>query len=401
MKIRHIRLRALTRTQTFGVDVELEDGLNVIRADNTSGKSTCLMAVVYCLGLERSLGPNLNVPLPYVMRQRVQVSKEGDAYEEVRQSYVMVEIANSRGERLCVRRGVVGGADRKLVQTWWGKAIGEIDGHAERRDFFLHDPGAAVRDHGFHSFLATYLNLKVPSVPRFDGTECPLYLETFWPLFFVEQKRGWSATQGPLPTFFGIQDLSRRAMEFVLRLDIGEARRRHAEIRKEVGYLEQRWKDKRNDLVGRHRSDVRVLGLPTMPTVEFQKAPEVGVSVHFENEWMSVDDLAVEVKTRRETLDASEPRETEAMQRELQQQLSELEERESELSALHTLLRQQYRNSAGEKETVDRRLETLEADLRKKFGRAQASTDGVERTGCCFRHNVPYVPPANGEGALT
>ena len=70
MKIGHIRLRALTPSRTFGVDIPLKDGLNVIRADNTSGKSTCLMAVVYCLGLERSLGPNLNVPLPYAMRRR-------------------------------------------------------------------------------------------------------------------------------------------------------------------------------------------------------------------------------------------------------------------------------------------------------------------------------------------
>ena len=91
-------MRALTGTRTFGIDVELEDGLNVIRADNTSGKSTCLMAVVYCLGLERSLGPNLNVPLPYAMRQRVQIQKDGDEYEDVRQSYVMVEIANGRSE---------------------------------------------------------------------------------------------------------------------------------------------------------------------------------------------------------------------------------------------------------------------------------------------------------------
>ena len=150
-----------------------------------------------------------------------------------------------------------------------------------------------------------------------------MYLETLWPLFFVEQKRGWSTTQGPFPTFFGIQDLSRRVMEFVLRLDIGEGRRRHAELRKEIAYLEQRWKDKRNDLVTRHRSDVRVSGLPTMPTVEFQQNSEVSVSVYFENEWMSVDNFALEVKARRELLDAAEPRETGAAQDELQRRLAE------------------------------------------------------------------------------
>ena len=199
MKIRQIRLRAFTREQTFGVDVQLSDGLNVIRADNTSGKSTCLMAIVYCLGFERAVGPNINVPLPYVMRERIQIGRDGEAYERLLQSYVMVEISNARGEVLCVRRDVEGGADKKLVQTWRGKTLEDFERSGERRDFFLHDPGAAVRDDGFHSFLATFLDFKLPSVPRFDGTECPLYLETLWPLFFVEQKRGWSATPGAVP----------------------------------------------------------------------------------------------------------------------------------------------------------------------------------------------------------
>ena len=367
MKIGHLRLRALTRSRTFGVDIPLTDGLNVIRADNTSGKSTCLMAVVYCLGLERSLGPSLNVPLPYAMRHQIQVQREGGAYEKVLQSYVMVEISNSSGEVLCVRRDVEGGTDKKLVQTWRGCRIDNVDRHGEQRDFFLHDPGAAVRDLGFHSFLAAFLDLQLPTVPRFDGSECPLYLETLWPLFFVEQKRGWSATQGPFPTYFAIQDLSRRVMEFVLRLDVGVARRRHAELRKEISYVEQRWRDRRADLVQQHRNVVRVSGLPAKPTVEFIQDPEVGVSVYFENEWMSVEDLLIEVKGRRQALEAVERKDTEEAQSELQLQLKELEERESELSARNTVLRQEHQVSVVEKASVDRRLKTLEVDLSRNL----------------------------------
>ena len=321
MKIGHIRLRALTQSRTLGVDIPLNDGLNVICADNTSGKSTCLMAVVYCLGLERSLGPSLNVPLPYAMRQQIQVQREGGAYEAVLQSYVMIEISNSSGEVLCARRDVEGGTDRKLVQTWHGCRIDDVDRHGEQRDYFLHDPRSAVRDLGFHTFLAAFLDLHLPTVPRFDGSECPLYLETLWPLFLVEQKRGWSATQGPFPTYFAIQDLSRRAMEFIRHLDVGQARRRHAELRKEIAHVEQRWRDRRADLVQRHRTVVRVSGLPVTPTMEFSQDPEVGVSVYFENEWMSVEDLSLEAKGRRQGLEAVEPKDTEAAQSELQIQL--------------------------------------------------------------------------------
>ena len=376
MKIAHIRLRALTRSQTFGVDIPLKDGLNVIRADNTSGKSTCLMAVVYCLGLERSLGPNLNVPLPYAMRQQIQVQREGGAYEQVLQSYVMVEISNGSGETLCVRRDVEGGTDRKLVRTWRASTIDDCERHGEQRDFFLHDPGAAVRDHGFHSFLVDFLDLQLPTVPRFDGSECPLYLETVWPLFYVEQKRGWSATQGPFPTFLRIQDLSRRVMEFVLRLDIGEARRRHAELRKEISSIEQRWRHMRTDLVQRHRTVVRVSGLPVVPTAEFSQDPVVGVSVYFEDRWMSVDDMSVEVKSRREALEAVEHKAAGAAQSDLQLKLKELEERESDLSAGNTVLRQECQVAVAEKASLDRRIEMLEVDLKRNL-----DTQKLQRLG--------------------
>ena len=376
MKIRHIRLRALTNSRSFGVDVPLNSGLNVIRADNTSGKSTCLMAVMYCLGLERSLGPNLSVPLPYAMTQRI-LGRKGDViYEEVLQSYAMIEISNGNDDVLCVRRDVKGGADSKLVQTWPGSTIKDVDSHAERRDFFLHDPGAAVREQGFHTYLAEFLDLQLPVVPRFNGAECPLYLETFWPLFFVEQKRGWSAIQGPFPTFFGIQDLPRRVMEFVLRLDIGEARRRHAELRGEIGHVEQRWRDKRGDLVESHGTVVRVSGLPPMPTVEFSQEPQVGVSVYFEDGWMSVDELSSVAKARRKELEALEPRDADAAQSELQIQLKEMEERESELSARSTVLRQEHQVAAAERDSLDRRLEALETDLIRNMDAQKLQTLG-------------------------
>src|SRR4051812_36469015 len=69
----------------------------------------------------------------------------------------------------------------------------------------------------------------LPQVPRFDGNEGPLYLEAVFPMFFVEQKRGWSATQGPFPTFLRIQDIARRVMEFLLDLEAGRIRRERAE----------------------------------------------------------------------------------------------------------------------------------------------------------------------------
>ena len=52
LRIRHLRLRAETASGTFGADIPFALGLNVLWADNTKGKSTCLQGLLYALGLD-------------------------------------------------------------------------------------------------------------------------------------------------------------------------------------------------------------------------------------------------------------------------------------------------------------------------------------------------------------
>ncbi|WP_316863403.1 ATP-binding protein [uncultured Cohaesibacter sp.] len=217
-----LKLRSITAKTVYGVDLDFTPGLNIVQADNTSGKSTCLQAIIYVLGLERSLSANLSVPLPFAMRERIHATKDAP-YEEVLQSYVEIEVGNHNDQKLRIRRSIVGDADPKLISTWSNSEAEKNSPAKERqRDFFVHDPGSATRESGFHHYLADFLGWELPNVPRFDGTECPLYLETLFPMFFVEQKRGWSTVQGPLPTHFRIQDINRRVLEFVLNLDAGK-----------------------------------------------------------------------------------------------------------------------------------------------------------------------------------
>ena len=46
LRIRHLEIRLTTSKGLFGVRIPFGDGLVVIHADNTSGKSTCLMSVL-------------------------------------------------------------------------------------------------------------------------------------------------------------------------------------------------------------------------------------------------------------------------------------------------------------------------------------------------------------------
>ena len=55
LRFRHLEIRLGTGQGPFGVRIPFGDGLVVIHADNTSGKSTCLMSALYALGLEGML----------------------------------------------------------------------------------------------------------------------------------------------------------------------------------------------------------------------------------------------------------------------------------------------------------------------------------------------------------
>jgi AAA domain len=274
LRLRHLRLRASTQTSVYGCDIPFTAGLNVIQAGNTSGKSTCLQAIVYALGLERSLGPQLDVPLPYAMRERIHRHRD-EPYEPVLGSYVELEMENANGEILTIRRDVIGGKDQRLIQAWNAPRLSDPNVTGRRRDFFVHDPGAAQRDDGFHAYFARFLGWELPQVTRFDGTETTLYLEAIFPMMFVEQKRGWSAIQGPFPTFLRIQDIARRVMEFMLDLEAGKIRRERTELRREIGALQQRWADLLSLLEELGGRAIRVRGIPQSPTAEFAHIQDV------------------------------------------------------------------------------------------------------------------------------
>jgi len=50
--------------------------------------------------------------------------------------------------------------------------------------------------------LSDFIGWRLPTVRRFDGGETTLYLETIFPLIYVEQKAGWSSIPAAFPTYF-------------------------------------------------------------------------------------------------------------------------------------------------------------------------------------------------------
>lgn len=211
LKIDNLHILVNANGRQFECSIPFKDGLNIIRAENSSGKSTCVNAIAYGLGLEAILGPIRKRPFPKSLYEEIFDTKEDQNPFFVSSSTVSLDIRNSKDQVARLIRDIAGHVMKISV---------EMDG--KKTDYFLGSSGkvgSAVSERGFHHWLADYLGWDLPSVVTFDGSETTLYLECIFPLFFVEQKRGWSEIQANIPTHYGIKNVKRVASEFCLGID--------------------------------------------------------------------------------------------------------------------------------------------------------------------------------------
>lgn len=239
MRIRHLRIRVNTDKGLHGTDIAFPDGLVVLWAENSMGKSTCIKSIMVVLGLEAMLGVSQqDLPLTPAMKSELS-SDSGLA--RVLESDIYLEIENSSGTRIVVHRTVKGTRNKDLITVVFGPALSEPRDGYHSEDFFVTRSGAATRERGFHYFLAKFLGWELPFVQTYDGSECPLYLQCIFPYVIVEQTRGWSSIDPPIPTQFRIRDPHRRVLEFLLNLDAYHNSKRRIELSKETLKIESNW----------------------------------------------------------------------------------------------------------------------------------------------------------------
>lgn len=229
----NIEISVKTNGGVFSHSMKLEKGLNVIRAENSSGKSTLVNAIAYSLGLEAILGPGRKRPFAKSLYDEIYNNKVDKTPYFVQRSYVSAKIINSKDVEVVLTRDVQG-EDKKISVTT--ENITE--------DYFLGSSGhvgSAKSEKGFHNWFAKFIGWKLPNVVKFDGSETQLYLECIFPLFFIEQKRGWSEIQANTPTQYGIQNVKKSAAEFCLGIDNFERDKKIAILKSKLKDAESKW----------------------------------------------------------------------------------------------------------------------------------------------------------------
>ncbi|MDD5242298.1 MAG: hypothetical protein PHG47_11355 [Sulfuricella sp.] len=240
IKIRAIKIEVNTNTGLFGADFEFADGFNIVRGDNTSGKSSLFQSILYCLGFEELIGGTNEKTMQSVMKDIVEYPK--GVSHNVIQSFVLLEFENSKNEIVTVKRSVLSSnRSSKLIDVYRGSVLIEQNKSIESQPMYIHDKGGASDNtYGYHLFLEKFLDWDLPNVYNKLGEKKKVYPQQIAPTFIIEQKSGWSDFLATMP-FYGLTNKEARVIEFLLKLDVYENKQIKQNLLISKRILDENW----------------------------------------------------------------------------------------------------------------------------------------------------------------
>lgn len=338
----------------------------VLRADNSRGKSTSVQSFLFALGLERMITARPTNAVTSAMRDRLIYDADTREETPVLASWVSLEIEGDNGKVATLTRWVKHEEiNTGLVRVVSGPEL-TSPGDYPTDDFYVGRAGAVANPRGFHRWLTSFIGWDMPQLPAGDGRLAPLYMEQVFPLLFVEQRRGWGGIQAQMPYFSGVSDVRRRAIEFLLRLDVGklEAERQRLRARQEA--LGDEWRTAvrsfKDSLVGQALVTVR---LPETLTVAWPPQQRPVVAESRDEGWIAIAELLPELQAEQHRLEAEEVPRAQAVAAETEQRLRDALEESDRLRQLGSLLREEVLRDRDELRSVQARLEALREDLRE------------------------------------
>tara|TARA_R110002033_G_scaffold160965_1_gene197429 strand:+ start:1873 stop:3924 length:2052 start_codon:yes stop_codon:yes gene_type:complete len=238
LKINNIKIDVNTNNGLFGAFHTFEKGLNIVRGDNTSGKSSLFQAIVYALGFEELIGGRFEKTMQSVLKDQVEYPK--NTFHSVLQSFILLEVENSNEDIITIRR-FVQSPNRKsqLLDVYFGSL--QANPSLESRPMFIHDNGGASdENYGFHLYLEEFLNWQLPKVLTNKGDLRKIYIQQIASSFIIEQKSGWSDFFATMP-IYGLNNKEARVVEFILNMDVYGNKMKKQELSISKRILENDW----------------------------------------------------------------------------------------------------------------------------------------------------------------
>lgn len=358
-------MRAITSTGPYGADIPFGTGLNVIWADNTKGKSTCMQAMLYALGLEKMLSPRREIPLPHAMTAYLRSDEEREI--EISRSWIELEIENGAGHIVTVHRPVKEEAvDTRLVTVWSGPMLSRPGTRGAARQYFVRDGGAFQREDGFLHFLEDFMGWAMPIVRKYDSPEGKLPLETVFPLFWVEQKVGWSAIPAAIPTYLRVREVHKRALEFIMDLDVHNLEIERQRLRERLETNANNWSVIVEEMTRlARRGGGALAGLPARPIEDDEALERWELTFLERDEWVRVENLLTNLRGRVAQLTATAVPTIDASSEVLVATLEALNRKLDDANRRRITIHTAQQLKAADIVSLERRVATLKEDLQK------------------------------------
>jgi hypothetical protein len=389
MRIRQLRIRVETDRGLFGTDIPFSAGLNVLWADNTKGKSTCMQSIMFALGLEKMFGASRDLPLQYAVTDYLEV-EDSLVHANVIHSSVWLEIENDDKKIVTIRRRIKTDQSYKLVTVFDGPMLTSDNNDLSATDYFTVDPGSASTDAGFYPFLANFIGWDLPTVSRYNGLESPLYVETIFPLFFVEQKSGWSEFPAAFPTHFGIREVGRRAVEFVMGLGTHQTEIEKQRLAQELLDLKAQWLAKRQEIVGLAKAhQASIARLPLEADTAFEELAEAQIEVNIDSQIFPLNVAISQIQNWLQTAKNSQTPTNEEVSPEVEVELEEQRRSLIELSALRAALIRDRALEETQVASLAERILSIDEDIQKNKDVLKLKSLGSKTAAISGLHSCP------------
>ena len=231
----------------FGRTLKFQNGLNLVVGDNTSGKTTIVRSLFYCLGLEELIdGKSGSRSLDKSVKENFRYTKDPEIGEKewyINSSFVVVQLSNHHGQVLTIKRNIKSEDQRDNVLSVWEEAYSSDLDDTLRREYYIHRPDDHNPDFGtgFYALLSKFGEIPIIDVPgRNTDTGTKLYLQTIFGLTFIEQTRGWSdffANIRPFNIISPKQRVIEYAMNYAMDSDMATANT----LKEKKKKLEEEW----------------------------------------------------------------------------------------------------------------------------------------------------------------
>ncbi|EHH2490393.1 hypothetical protein J7X65_001032 [Vibrio parahaemolyticus] len=382
MKFRKIKVKILSEGQWFGFEYKFLPGLNIIRGDNSSGKSTLVNSLIYSIGMEELIGSKGPSSLPYALRTHFEI--EDRKYINV-ESYTLVELENSKGEIKTFKRYIQSkDKDSKLVQIIHGDYLTQNEsGSFNSSPVYLHDPNSATNDEfGFFAAFEKFLGLELPNISDNKGYSRKLYLQYIFAALLIEQKRGWTNYIANTP-YFGVSNVVQKTVSYLLNLDTFDKERRLNELYSQRNRITSQWLESVSNIkLIANNARLSVRGLSAKPETDFDK-DLVLVGSGFE-EFTTLSNLNLAAQNDLDKLNGSSNNLLRSEQPQLAENIEKTQGRISEILTLQKICGDEVRINQSKISLYQESLSDIEEELERN-----RMTNKLNKFGADF--NLPVA----------